>query len=285
MIEQFPEELAVQARRAQETKDPYLLALAANTLLNTPAKVADGQSATLRLAAMQKGDGVFSGADHSITRSGGTNLDVETTSLATLAMLKAKNSPDGVRRGTDWLNKNRGGFGEWGATQATVLALKASTEYALASRQTQSSGSVVLLINGRKVGDMPYEAGRREALEFHNLGAHFQPGANTIELVHAGRDSLPYSMAVEYRSVKPATDPNVTVELTTKLDKSSVRPGEGAGRRLGQRPPRSVGLRLRARSVAPCAGGRDKHASHRGEPLCRRGPVRLARAHPTRPRA
>ena len=226
MVDQFPEEMALQARRAQEAKDPYLLALAANTLLNAPAQAAQGQAATLRLAAMQKPDGVFSGADHSITRSGGMNLDIETTALATLAMLKAKNSPDGVRRGIDWLNKNRGGFGEWGATQATVLALKASTEYALASRQTQSSGSVVLLINGRKVGDMPYEAGRREALEFHNLGAHFQPGANTIELVHAGRDSLPYSMAVEYRSVKPATDPKVAVELMTKLDKSSVRMGE-----------------------------------------------------------
>jgi hypothetical protein len=226
MIDQFPEELAAQARRAAETKDPYLLALAANTLLNAPAKVAEGQAATLRLAGMQKPDGVFGGADHSITRSGGSNLDIETTALATLAMLKAKNSPDSVRRGVDWLNKNRGGFGEWGATQATVLALKASTEYALASRQTQSSGSVVLLVNGRKVGDMPYEAGRRDALVFDNLGAHFQPGANTIELVHTGRDSLPYSMAVEYRSLKPATDPNVVVELATKLDKSTVRMGE-----------------------------------------------------------
>jgi hypothetical protein len=223
MIDQFPEELAAQSRRAAETKDPYLLALAANTLLNAPAKVAEGQAATLRLAGMQKADGVFGGADHSITRSGGSNLDIETTALATLAMLKAKNSPDAVRRGVDWLNKNRGGFGEWGATQATVLALKASTEYALASRQTQSSGSVVLLVNGRKVGDMPYEAGRREALLFDNLGAHFQPGANTIELVHTGRDALPYSMAVEYRSLKPATDPNVVVELATKLDKSTVR--------------------------------------------------------------
>lgn len=226
MIDQFPEELAAQAKRAQETKDPYLLALAANTLLNVPARVADGQAAAARLAGMQKPEGVFSGADHSITRSGGSNLDIETTSLAALAILEAKNNPDAVRRAVDWLNKNRGGFGEWGATQATVLALKASTEYALASRQTQSSGSVVLLVNGRKVGDMPYEAGRRDALVFDNLGAHFQPGSNTVELVHAGRDSLPYSMAVEYRTIKPATHPDVVVELSTKLDKGSVKMGE-----------------------------------------------------------
>ena len=128
---------------------------------------------------------MFSGADHSITRSGGTNLDIETTSLATLALMKAKNNPDAVRRGIDWLNKNRGGFGEWGATQATVLALKASTEYALQARQTQSAGSVVLLVNGRKVGDMPYEAGHRDALVFHDLGAHFQPGQNTVEIGRA----------------------------------------------------------------------------------------------------
>ena len=226
MVDQFPDELAAQSRRAAETKDPYLLALATNTLLNVPAQVAQGQGAALRLAGMQKADGVFSGADHSITRSGGSNLDIETTSLAALALLKAKNNPDAVRKSVDWLNKNRGGFGEWGTTQATVLALKASTQYALEARATRSAGSVVLLINGRKVGDMPYEAGHRDALEFHDLGAHFQPGSNTIELLHQGNDSLPYSMAVEFRTIKPATDANASIELSTKLDKSTVRMGE-----------------------------------------------------------
>jgi hypothetical protein len=222
----FGPEVDAQARKAADTKDPYILALATRTLLDLPERRAAGEAAARRLAGMQGQDGRWTGADHSITRSGGTNLDIETTALAVMALLNADGFSDNVRHGVEWLNNNRGGFGEWGATQATVLALKAMTEYATKSRKTQSSGRVTVLVNGQPAGEQAYEAGRRDPLVFENLGKLLKAGPNTIELRGEGGDELPYSIAVEFRSLKPATHPNAAVEIQTALEKTSVPMGE-----------------------------------------------------------
>jgi uncharacterized protein YfaS (alpha-2-macroglobulin family) len=219
-------EIEAQAKVAAETRDAYLLALSANTLLNTPARKAAGIAAAKRLAKMQSADGVWTNADHSITRSSGVNLHIETTALAVLALLKAAIDEGAVRKAVEWLNANRGGYGQWGATQATVLALKAMTHYASASRKTRGPGSVTIFVNGKPVGEMGYEGGRRDALVFEELGAHFRSGKNQVEIAHTGATPLPYSIAIEYRSVKPASSAQAVVDLSTSIERASVKMGE-----------------------------------------------------------
>lgn len=219
-------ELAVQRRLAKKTKDQYLLGLAAGTLLMTPAHRAEGQTATRRLAAMQDKNGAFTGAEQSITRSGGANLHVETTSLAVLAMLEAGGFETEVRRSIEWLQNNRSGFGQWGATQATVLALEAMTAYARASRKMAGSGTVVLRVNGQVVGEQAYAAGRTDPLVFSGFGASLVPGRNVVEIENAGSTGLPYSMAVEYRALQPATAPDAALSLQTSLSRPSLKMAE-----------------------------------------------------------
>jgi len=223
---QYGPEIERSAKLAASTKDEYLLALTAGTLLNVPARKSEGLAATKRLAGLQGSDGAFVRADHSITRSTGINLHIETTSLALLAMMKAGGSDDQVRRGVEWLAKNRGGYGQWGATQATVLALRAMTTYANASRKTPAPGMVIVRINGKEAGRQSYEAGRRDPLVFTSIGSLLGAGKNTIELVHDGKSELPYSIAMEYRSTKPATAPDVVVDLATKLERTTMSMGE-----------------------------------------------------------
>ncbi|MCA9540547.1 MAG: hypothetical protein KC620_16720, partial [Myxococcales bacterium] len=222
----FGPEMAAQVKRAAETKDAYILALAANTLLALPDRAAEAASAVRRLAEMQSADGPWTTADHSITRSSGANLHIETTSLALLALMQAGGFDDQVRRGVDWLNKNRGGFGQWGATQATVLALKASTEYANRNRATQAPGRVTLVVNGAEVAVRDYPAGQREPIEFDDFGKHLKAGPNTVEIRHQGTSRLPYGLAVEYRAEQPATDPDVAVSVETALAADTVKMGE-----------------------------------------------------------
>jgi len=71
-------ELAYQRKIAKTTKDPYLMALAAATMANLDPSSAATTAALDKLAAMRKESGVYAGADHSITRSGGDG----TTTLA-----------------------------------------------------------------------------------------------------------------------------------------------------------------------------------------------------------
>jgi uncharacterized protein YfaS (alpha-2-macroglobulin family) len=220
-------ELAVSQKLALDAADPYLMALAANTLLNVARLAAGpGQAAAKKLAGMQAADGSWPGAAESITRSSGSNLTIETTSLALLALLKVDGQAEAVRQGIAWLNGNRSGFGQWGATQATVLALRAMKAYAESSRKTRSAGDVVVKVGDTVVGRFSYQAGHQGTIEFSALGPHFGPGQNTLELSLDGKDPLPYSVALGFRSAAPASSPDAVLALTTALARPTVKMGE-----------------------------------------------------------
>ncbi len=219
-------ELKVQRELGATSRDPYLLALAANTLQRAGAP--EGAAATKRLVGLQAGDGSFPGAKESITMSGGASLTIETTALAVLAMLKAGDvyQPQ-VRAAIDWLNANRGGYGEWSNTQATILGLKALTAYAEASKRMPAGGTATLIVNGRPAGTIAFEAGRKDALVWDDLAGALQPGKNTVELKLDSAASLPYSIAVEYRAAQPQSSPQAAVAVQTQLLQERVRMGEG----------------------------------------------------------
>lgn len=225
MIGGFEAELAVQKQAADSVSDPYRLALAANALL-AAGETAVGRAAAKRLAAMQSKEGHFPGADHSITRSGGVNLDIETTALAVMALMDAGGHDAAVRAGVAWLNDHRGGYGQWGATQATVLALKAMTEYTTASRVIRGSGAVTLVVNGQEVATERYADGRKDPIVFEGFGALLTAGVNTVELRHTGETELPYSVAVDYRSTNPADHADGAVGIRTELEREVVPMGE-----------------------------------------------------------
>ena len=81
-------------------------------------------------------------------------------------------------------------------------------------------------INGVNAGSFAYDAGHRDAIVFEDLGDFFASGANTIELLLDGKDPLPYSVAVEYRSTLPASSPETVVDLETHLASQTVAMGE-----------------------------------------------------------
>jgi hypothetical protein len=222
-------EIGKTAKLAESTQDAYQLALAAGTLLerkpgSAPSKA--GLGAASRLAKMQSASGAWTNADHSITRSGGANLQIETTSLAILAMLKADGHMEEARKGIAWLQNNRGGFGQWGATQSTVLALKAMTAFDAATRVEPKAGSVSLLVDGVVVREMSYDAGRREPILFVDFEEKLSSGKHTITLKSKNGDPLPYSIAIEYRTTEPASSNAAVVNLQAALVKTEVRMGE-----------------------------------------------------------
>jgi len=221
-------ELAAQKSLADGTKDPYLLALATNTALL--AQMPEAKSYVQKLVAMQGKDGSFDSAKESITMSGGESLDIETTSLATLALIKA--SPNSefesqIRRAVDWLNTKRSGYGQWSNTQATILGLKALTAYSEYAKQMQASGSATLIVNGVEAGTIAFEKGRKEALVWNDFASKLKPGKNTIEVKLVGQAALPYSIAVDYRAARPQSSDAAKVTVTTQLAKDHIKLGEG----------------------------------------------------------
>jgi alpha-2-macroglobulin-like protein len=211
---------------AMKDKDPYQLALIANTMFNLN-QVAKAQQALAALMATQKGDGTFTGTKGSITRSGGISLTVETTSLAVLAMIKSgKADPKGLETAVQSIVSARSGAGGFGSTQGTILGLKAMVEYTKYAKKTDESGIVEIHVDGKKVAEQAYEAGRRDAVEIKGLEAYLGQGNHTIEVKYKGvKNPLPYSIAVDYHTNMPNSAKECVVGLKTKLSATTVAMG------------------------------------------------------------
>src|SRR5207237_9468493 len=106
----------------------------------------------------QASDGGVPGATTSITASRGDDLVTETTALAVLGWQKA-DRPDKfagpVGKAVGYLISKRQGGGAFGATQATVLALKALGEPARRNAAAPEAGELRLLVAGKLVAKGP----------------------------------------------------------------------------------------------------------------------------------
>ncbi|MFH0945133.1 MAG: alpha-2-macroglobulin family protein [Planctomycetota bacterium] len=210
--------------RAQKSDDPYEIALAASSLQHAGRTLAADQARD-RLKSMQQGDGAVAGTTSSITSSRGTNLEVETTGFAVLAWLEDPDDRAAVEQAMTFLLGQRSATGRFGATQATIVAMKALTAYAEAARTVVNDGQLTISINGRKVHEETVHAGQRGALQFDWLGKSLQPGDNEIVLELSGGNEFPYAFDLDSFAEQPADDPDGAVEIDVALAKDTVEEG------------------------------------------------------------
>ena len=219
-------EIARTRKLAKTTDDPYQLALAAGTLANADRAGDETRVALARLEGKQGKDGRFSGAAQSITMSGGEALDIETTALAALALMKG--GPEhrhAVDRAVGWIEAQRSGWGGFGSTQSTVLALKALTQ-AASQRGEMPEGTVTVTVNG-VAHPIELHAGTSEAITIAGLGKDLQKGHNVIEIApSAAGISLPYAMKISYSARKVASSPKAPVSIDLEAP-ASAKVGEG----------------------------------------------------------
>lgn len=211
---------------AMKNKDPYQLAMSANALYKLKDTRAD--KALSELLKTQDKDGSFNGATHSITHSTGNSLKIETTSLAIMAMLKNPSANrSAVNKAVEYLVKSRSGYGSFGNTQGTVLALKALTEYAKANKATPEDGAVEFYVDGKKVAEQSYKAGEKDAIVLDGLEQYIKEGKHTLKVKYAGtKNPLPHSVAVSWSTSLPSSDEECKVDLKTKLAFRSANQGE-----------------------------------------------------------
>src|SRR5262249_35007168 len=121
-------ELDALYRQGKDSKDPYFLALTSLGQLNA-GRSEPGLELLRRLQKeFQRETGEVAGAHTSITNSAGRDLTIETTALTALGWLRSGQPAEfkaSAHNAGQWLLKQRSGAGGFGATQATVLALKA----------------------------------------------------------------------------------------------------------------------------------------------------------------
>jgi hypothetical protein len=219
-------ELAVVRRQAKSAEDPYVLALSAGTLAHVDPGGEATREVLARLERKQGKDGSFAGAAQSITMSGGSALEIETTALAALALLAGgADHQAAALRAVSWIEAQRSGWGGFGSTQSTVLALKALT-VAAPRRGEMPEGTLTVTVNGR-AHPVALHAGASDALAVRDLAGDLRTGKNlvTIESPTAGI-SLPYALKITYRTKQPASSPKAPVALGIEAPQTA-KVGEG----------------------------------------------------------
>jgi hypothetical protein len=227
--EEFQREMDALIEKSKTTKDPYFLALVANSLINR-AKTAKAIPLLKKIAESQKPDGVVDGAETSITGSGGRDLQIETTALALLGWLRADPGQfaAAIDHSAKWIGKQRGGQGAFGSTQSTILALKALIAHTKQSNRSREDGVLKLFINGQLAGDLQVKTTSSEVLTLDaaNVIDHLKPGKNAIRIFMSGKNQFPYSLTWSYRTLTPPSDPACTLKLATSLSKTKVQEGD-----------------------------------------------------------
>ncbi|MDQ3112264.1 MAG: MG2 domain-containing protein [Bacteroidota bacterium] len=221
-------EFEASYNKANETKDPYMLAMMANAAYSLKDN-SKGDALMNTLIEKQAKDGSFTGATHSITYSQGQSLTIESTSLAILAMIKSPAVNGGaLTNAVQFLVGSRSGSGVFSSTQGTILALKALTEYAKFSKKTTEDGTIEIYVDNKKVETRNYKAGDKGAIEIDSLeNAVSGEGEHVVKVKFVGvKNPLPYSVAVNYSTSLPNSNPECALGLTTKLSATNAFVGE-----------------------------------------------------------
>jgi uncharacterized protein YfaS (alpha-2-macroglobulin family) len=222
-------DLATEAKwvreAAQKSENSYVTALAANVLIAAGDK--EGEEILLdKLAGKQSDDGSVQGATTSVVGSGGEALMIETTSLAALAWLHNPHYVANVEKAIQYLAEVCKG-GRFGSTQSTVLALKAIVEYDKSRAVPKAPGSLELLVDDEVVGSaVAFTAETKGAIELPDASKLFTPGKHKVQIRMNDGSNMPYSVAIEFNSLKPDSAEDCKLHLETRLRDAKLGEGE-----------------------------------------------------------
>ncbi len=146
-------------------------------------------------ARIEKGDDIWWSSEETGVYSTGASAAVETTGLAVQALLKWGDAPSTVAKALRYISSKKSASGDWGTTQATIMALRAlllSTGKGAADVQ----GTAEVWLNGKPVEKLVLTADNNDLL--HQFVFKNVESTNTVELRFEGKGGLAYQVAGRY---------------------------------------------------------------------------------------
>ena len=179
--------------------DAYTLAVIANFAVES-GKDSELTQRTLQLlkdSAAEKDDFVWWSADETGVYATGDSAAVETTGLALQAFLKTGGYPVLVRKSLAWIISKKNGSGNWGTTQATIMALRALLR---SSEQSGSDarGTAEILLNRKKIVTLEINKDNNDLFHQFVLPQMSADRDNEIEIRFSGEGGLAYQIAGRY---------------------------------------------------------------------------------------
>jgi len=177
----------------------YTLAVVANFAVENgkDSEFARRALEILRDAATEKGDFVWWSADETSVYATGDSAAVETTGLAVQAFLKAGGYTDIVSKSLSWIASKKSGNGNWGTTQATIMALRALL-WASEQSGSDARGTAEVLLDGKMVASLEINKENNDLFHQFVLPQTSIDRGNEIEIRFSGKGGLAYQIAGRY---------------------------------------------------------------------------------------
>jgi alpha-2-macroglobulin-like protein len=213
---------------ATSNGDMYLLALMANVAYNLDKK--SDYDKLIHMLQKKASPAGFDNmtASHSVVWSQGESLTNETLALWALALMKDGGQQlDLVSKCINFLVSRRSG-GMFGSTQATVLSLKALSEYALLARSTQHAGEIQVFVNEMLAESAAYAQHTRDKISMTEFSRQFSnDGDQKLKIAFNNTPAaLPYSVNVYWHSKRPSSNEDCKVRISTNLNAEQIRVNE-----------------------------------------------------------
>jgi len=210
----------------------YQRALAANAFLARNRNDTFGRELLRQLqeAAVKENKSLhWNSEGRSLTYSRGPGMEVETTALCTMAMIKAGVAPESVKQALGWLSKRKSANGTWGSTQATILAMRALIQGSSAALGQDFESTISVLVNGQTVETFRINKGNSDVMKQINLTARLHSGENRIQLQQQPSGELPFQLTGAYwtpASKSTTVTPNAAgtdaLQISLDYDRTSI---------------------------------------------------------------
>jgi len=221
----------IRASYAKQT-DPYALAVVANTFLTIDANDPDGKTAIdmlARLAVEEDKVAYWKGAGRTFTGATDQGADLETTALATYALVKSGRHIGLTNKAMNYLIQAKDSFGTWHTTQATVWALKAML--AAVGKATQEiNADLTVSINGKQAATLTITAEDYDVMRQVDLKGLVRPGKNDITITFSGKGSALYQIVSIYYLPwqRVAQPPKEALDIEVSYDKTRLAQNDTA---------------------------------------------------------
>ncbi len=240
--------------------DPYALALVCNALLAVDPKGTAVNPYLDRLVELKRtsagGEQVWweqDKAGRTLFFESGPAGNIETTALATLALLAGNREPGTIRGALAWLAAQKDGQGTWHSTQATVLALRAilaGTGRPLGGPQDRR---IDVLLDGKLVENLVIPADQADVVQLVRLTSRLAKGTNRLRLIDRTGTASLFQVVFSYHT--PAVEPVQSAQpgLTLTYDRAEVKVNERitATAELSNRKPEQVPMVMLELPIPP----------------------------------
>jgi len=227
---QVAQAIAYIRELALQQEDAYSLALVANALAAYDPDDATTQAALDRLYEMrvEEGDIVYweTGAASFMGATGQTG-SLETTALATIALMRGHAHSDAVSGALAYLIQGKDAWGTWFSTQATILSLKALL---LAHEQTgevAGPATVRVSLNKEQTQEITIDEANADVVHLVTFDRGFSPsGENRVQIEVEGGGNLMYQVTTGYYlpwdKVPPTSEEDELLTIDLDYDRTQL---------------------------------------------------------------